>query len=168
MPKESPTQKVKQIIAYCEEIHRASLQGALEANVTASNLKAKLSEFLIPKENSPEVLKAVDRAFKAFRLTPDNPDDHRKLLCFFAFAHFGPRGKTGPKEPTKWDIRKRVELGVQAEIVKEKLPTATNAEIAERVKRLWARPEREETILRYLNNRISGPRIKGRKARPKP
>jgi hypothetical protein len=83
--------------------------------------------------NPGELDEPIRKAFAAFGYDPLNPFDWRKLIWYFAFAHFPPARKKGA--PKKWNDDRWCQLLSDFDEVKtSSRPTASETEICNHIK----------------------------------
>jgi hypothetical protein len=106
--------------------------------------------------NLGELDEPLRKAFDAFGYDPLNPFDWRKLIWYFAFAHFPPARKKGA--PTKWDDGRWCQLLSDFGEVKASRPKASDNEVCINIKKRFAQRYARETAgtlrrnLQYARN----------------
>jgi hypothetical protein len=93
--------------------------------------------------NLGELDEPLRKAFDAFGYDPLNPFDWRKLIWYFAFAHFPPARKRGA--PTKWDDGRWCQLLSDFGEVKASRPKASDNEVCINIKKRFAQRYARET-----------------------
>ena len=132
------------------ELLRPLLERRVAKDPRERPFAANVATELWPEDES------IRAAFAAFRLDPADPFDWHRLLRILADVHFGPPGKRGAKQ--KWNSAGQKNLLLEAAVVREKLPQATEREVAEALKAVRYPNLSTESLQRYLREASRKPK----------